>query len=173
MKIVAWNCNMGFHKKYEPLLALKPDVAIIPECANMELLKKSSPDFKPTSSIWIGDNQPKGLAVFTFGQFSALLSDCYQDHLCPFLEPRFLPRLEHIGNPALVRFIFNLDSLSTPIHLPPTLSRNFVKAECADVARDFDGRMVMPSTIGLPFGDRDDAKLLPEASCRWAKYNAV
>jgi hypothetical protein len=46
MKIVAWNCNMGFHKKYESLLALKPDVAIIPECANTDLIKKSATDFQ-------------------------------------------------------------------------------------------------------------------------------
>jgi hypothetical protein len=74
MKIVAWNCNMGFHKKYESLLALKPDVAIIPECANTDLIKKSATDFKPTSAIWIGDNPRKGLGVFTFGQFSAGIS---------------------------------------------------------------------------------------------------
>jgi hypothetical protein len=53
MKIVAWNYNMEFHNKYESLLALGPDIAIVPECANIELLKNSSPDFKPTSTIWI------------------------------------------------------------------------------------------------------------------------
>jgi hypothetical protein len=87
MKIVAWNCNMGFHKKYETLLALDPDVAIIPECANIDFLKQSATDFKSTSAIWIGDNPRKGLGVFAFGQFSAALADCYKDQLCPFIAP--------------------------------------------------------------------------------------
>jgi exodeoxyribonuclease-3 len=87
MRIVIWNCNMGFHNKYEALLALKPDVAIIPECANIDLIEKSAPEFRPTSAIWIGDNPRKGLAVFTFGQFSATLADCYEDQLCPFIAP--------------------------------------------------------------------------------------
>jgi hypothetical protein len=78
---------MGFHKKYESLLALKPDIAIIPECANTDLNKRSCPEFKPTSAKWIGDNPRKGLAVFTFGRFSAELADCYRDHLCPFIAP--------------------------------------------------------------------------------------
>jgi hypothetical protein len=29
MRIVAWNCNMALHNKYERLLALRPDIAVI------------------------------------------------------------------------------------------------------------------------------------------------
>jgi hypothetical protein len=32
MRIVVWNCNMSFHRKYEHLFALNPDIAIIPVC---------------------------------------------------------------------------------------------------------------------------------------------
>ena len=28
LRIVIWNCNMALHKKVEPLMALKPDMAI-------------------------------------------------------------------------------------------------------------------------------------------------
>ena len=87
MRIVVWNCNMGFHKKYEYLLALRPDIAIIPECANIKPLTKNAPKFKSTSAIWVGDSPRKGLAVFTFGQFSAILSPFYQDDFCPFIAP--------------------------------------------------------------------------------------
>jgi len=33
MRIVVWNCRMGFDKKRDVLYALKPDVAVIPECS--------------------------------------------------------------------------------------------------------------------------------------------
>ena len=29
MRLVAWNCNMALHRKFDALLALRPDVAII------------------------------------------------------------------------------------------------------------------------------------------------
>jgi hypothetical protein len=87
MRIVVWNCNMGFHGKYEHLFSLNPDIAIIPECANIERLTKQASAFKPSSAIWIGDNPKKGLGAFTFGQFRAVLSTDYVDGLCPFIAP--------------------------------------------------------------------------------------
>jgi hypothetical protein len=48
MRVVAWNCNTAFHRKYRNLLELKPDIAVIPECANVELLSRKAPDFQPT-----------------------------------------------------------------------------------------------------------------------------
>jgi hypothetical protein len=64
------------------------------------------------------------------------------------------------------------NALVPPMHPAATLSRNFVEPQCADVGRHFDGGVVMPSTIGPPFGDRDDAKLLAaESSC--AKEGAI
>jgi exodeoxyribonuclease-3 len=69
MKIVVWNCNMALDRKYEFMSALQPDIAVIPECANSELLVKRAPKFNPSSSVWIGDNRHKGLGVFTFGSF--------------------------------------------------------------------------------------------------------
>jgi hypothetical protein len=78
---------MGFHGKYEHLFSLNPDIAIIPECANIERLTKQASAFKPSSAIWIGDNPKKGLGAFTFGQFRAVLSTDYVDGLCPFIAP--------------------------------------------------------------------------------------
>jgi endonuclease/exonuclease/phosphatase family protein len=78
---------MGFQRKYEHLLALRPDIAIIPECANLERLSENAPTFKPSSSIWIGENPRKGLGVFTFGAFGGFLSHCYEDGPYPFIAP--------------------------------------------------------------------------------------
>jgi hypothetical protein len=38
MRIAIWNCNMAFHQKYQHLLSLNRDIAVIPECANVETL---------------------------------------------------------------------------------------------------------------------------------------
>jgi exodeoxyribonuclease-3 len=86
MRIVAWNCNMALHRKYEHLLSLQPDIAVISECANAELIAQKITSFRPSSSIWIGDNRHKGLAVFTFGPFKAMLSPIYQEHF-PYIAP--------------------------------------------------------------------------------------
>jgi exodeoxyribonuclease-3 len=77
---------MALHRKYEHLLALRPDVAIISECGNPEVLAKKALNFKPSSSVWIGENPNKGLATFTFGAFRGTLSTSYQDDI-PFIAP--------------------------------------------------------------------------------------
>jgi exodeoxyribonuclease-3 len=86
MRIVTWNCHMAFHRKYEKLLALQPDVAVIPECGSIDVLRRRAPNFQPTSAIWIGDNDLKGLGVFTFGSYRAERSNLYRDN-CPYIVP--------------------------------------------------------------------------------------
>jgi exodeoxyribonuclease III len=86
MRIVIWNCNMALHDKYEHLLALAPDIAVVPECANIDLVHEKAQDFAPNSSIWIGDNRHKGLGVFTFGAYRAEQSAIYQGEF-----PHILP----------------------------------------------------------------------------------
>jgi exodeoxyribonuclease-3 len=77
---------MALHRKYERLLTLRPDIAVISECASAELIAQKTASFKPSSSIWIGDNCNKGLGVFTFGPFKAMLSPIYQKHF-PYIAP--------------------------------------------------------------------------------------
>ncbi len=33
MRIVSWNCNMGFEKKREALLSFQPDIVVLQECS--------------------------------------------------------------------------------------------------------------------------------------------
>ena len=33
MRLVAWNCNMALQRKFDAVLSLRPDVAVIAECA--------------------------------------------------------------------------------------------------------------------------------------------
>jgi hypothetical protein len=72
MRLVVWNCCMGLHAKFEALLALRPDIAIVAECAGPEvrrLAKVYSTTPTVSGRAWVGENQHKGLAVLTFGQF--------------------------------------------------------------------------------------------------------
>jgi exodeoxyribonuclease III len=70
MRIVVWNCNMALHRKMDRLLAMKPDVAIVPECARPELLKQKAGLFVPEDFRWMSvGNEQKGLGVLAFGSY--------------------------------------------------------------------------------------------------------
>lgn len=75
MKIITWNCNMAFRKKVDLLLQYQPDLLIIPECEHSD--KIIFPQ-SPTSAVWYGDNQHKGLGVFSFGNYKLELLDCHE-----------------------------------------------------------------------------------------------
>ncbi|MEM7041669.1 MAG: hypothetical protein AAF543_02545 [Pseudomonadota bacterium] len=82
MRLVAWNCNMALHRKYEALLSLRPDVAVISECATPERLRRlSKEDWIEADPVWIGRHDAKGLAVFTFNGYQARLSRDYWSNL--------------------------------------------------------------------------------------------
>lgn len=71
MRLVAWNCNMALHRKFDALLRLNPDVAVISECAQPEQLRARGLDLDGVSGpVWIGENRHKGLAVFGFNGYS-------------------------------------------------------------------------------------------------------
>jgi exodeoxyribonuclease III len=100
MRIVIWNCNMALHTKYEHLLALAPDIAVIPECANINVMREKAPNFLPASSIWIGDSRQKGLGVFTFGTYRAEQSNIVS---LSCGGPRWLRRFEAARGNCLIK----------------------------------------------------------------------
>jgi exodeoxyribonuclease-3 len=75
---------MALHRKLDALLRLRPDVAIVCECAEPQRLERSSA-FDGGDLVWIGDNRNKGLAVLTFNGYTARLA-----------HP-FYPTLRHIA----------------------------------------------------------------------------
>src|SRR5690349_19493297 len=82
MRIVAWNCNMALDRKAEGLLALRPDIAVICECAEPARLRaRGKTAWIESEPVWIGCNPHKGLAVFAFNGYSAHLSGLYQPSL--------------------------------------------------------------------------------------------
>lgn len=69
MRLVTWNCNMALPRKWSALRALKPDVAVVQECASPERLGSRITDPGPDRCLWTGDNPNKGLAIFAFGDW--------------------------------------------------------------------------------------------------------
>lgn len=58
---------MALYRKFDRLLALRPDVAVIQECASPA--RDTARGWQPpcTDRDWVGFNADKGLGVFTFG----------------------------------------------------------------------------------------------------------
>jgi exonuclease III len=64
MKILTWNCNGAFRKKFEFLKEFDADILIVQECENPETTK--DPKYKDWAKnyIWTGENNNKGLGIF-------------------------------------------------------------------------------------------------------------
>ncbi|MFC0772855.1 endonuclease/exonuclease/phosphatase family protein [Terrimonas alba] len=69
MKLITWNCNMAFRKKAGLLLSLNPDIVIVPECEHPDKLKFSAGIRQPSDMLWFGNNQNKGLGIFSYSDF--------------------------------------------------------------------------------------------------------
>ncbi len=71
---------MALDRKVDALLALKPDIAIVCECAEPERLR-SKASWMQGAPVWIGRNPHKGLAVFAFNGYAVRLADSYYSSL--------------------------------------------------------------------------------------------
>lgn len=83
---------MALDRKVERLLALKPDIAVICECAAPDRLRQAA-GWIEQAPVWIGDNPNKGLAVFTFNGYAARLAEPY-DRALRYIAP------VHISGPT-------------------------------------------------------------------------
>jgi len=73
---------MALDRKVEGLLALRPDIAVVSECAEPERLRlRSQGTWIESDPVWIGRNPHKGLAVFAFNGYKARLADGYYPSL--------------------------------------------------------------------------------------------
>lgn len=77
LKIISWNCNMAFRKKYEKVLALQPDLLVLQECENEAKLERLAGDLGYNELIWYGDNPHKGVAVMSFNEAHVKRSDLH------------------------------------------------------------------------------------------------
>ena len=83
MKILTWNCNGAFRRKFENILDFNADLSIIQECENpAEIQHKQYQDWAE-NYLWIGDDRNKGLAVFAKPEIKLEKlnwSNQYKDH---------------------------------------------------------------------------------------------
>ena len=72
MRLVAWNCNMALHRKLDALRRLRPDVAVVSECAKPQVVaERAGVENLGADSVWIGRNQHKGLADGNGAEFES------------------------------------------------------------------------------------------------------
>lgn len=77
---------MALRLKFDRLRSLRPDVAVVQECADPGAGKGWRPDC--TSYDWIGFNPAKGLGIFTFGDLALTRHPDYSDAYALYLPVR-------------------------------------------------------------------------------------
>ena len=68
---------MAFRKKAGIILKHKPDILIIQECEQPDKIKFGDTIPSPDSSLWFGNNQHKGLGIFSYNGFRLKLRRTY------------------------------------------------------------------------------------------------
>ena len=66
---------MALDRKARGLLALKPDIAVISECAEPARLRARGAGWMESDPVWVGRNPHKGLAVFGFNGHAVRLAE--------------------------------------------------------------------------------------------------
>lgn len=93
MKIVAWNCRMALHSKFDDLRSREPDIAVVSEAASpgSNGLEAAYGHSSVTSFAWCGlDPSKKGLAVLGFNGYR--LEDTLEELLPPHYVVPFCVR---------------------------------------------------------------------------------
>ena len=79
MKIITWNCNMAYRKKAAIILQHQPDIVVVQECEHPDKLLFSAETKKPTGLLWFGNNNNKGLGIFSYSEFKLKLHPSYNE----------------------------------------------------------------------------------------------
>jgi exodeoxyribonuclease III len=72
---------MAFRKKASVLSAFSPDLLVIPECECPDKLLFDLYTPKPKQTLWFGENQNKGLGIFSYSDYKFKLLDLYDPNL--------------------------------------------------------------------------------------------
>ncbi len=77
MKVITWNCNMAFRKKWKAILDLQPDILVLQECEKESKYRPEEIVPGYNQFIWIGDNPNKGVGILSFNDYHIQISKNY------------------------------------------------------------------------------------------------
>lgn len=163
LRIVTWNCATALHEKYEHLLALEPDIAVVPECAEPDALRRLAPDFTFSDCEWGGTNPGKGLGVFAFGDLRLRLHQSWERHFHLFLPVEVRSAALAVNLLAVWAFNDRVPSEVTPnpqtTEAAVTHYAPFLRAAPAVVAGDFNASVRWDGASGCASFAALDARL--------------
>ena len=90
MKILTWNCNGAFRKKFKDITSLDADIYVIQECEDPQRSNDNEYKNWAVNYLWIGDNKNKGIGVFArknIGLEKLNWSENYKDHKVKYFLP--------------------------------------------------------------------------------------
>lgn len=90
LRIVTWNCNGAFRKKFEKISELNADIYVIQECEDPSQINHKDYQNWSINHLWIGDNKNKGIGIFARqGIVLEFLdwSNKYKDHFVKYFLP--------------------------------------------------------------------------------------
>lgn len=81
MTIITWNCNMAFRNKAAHILRYQPDVLVIQECEHPAKINFEQHIQQPSSVLWVGSNENKGLGIYAYNGLRLTLHRSYDPGL--------------------------------------------------------------------------------------------
>lgn len=92
MRIVSWNCNGAFRRKFERIGTLNADVYVIQECENPAT---SSAEYRDWAEqyVWAGKSDSKGVGIFVKNGLSVQALDWPSYGLEQFMPVRIADRI--------------------------------------------------------------------------------
>lgn len=84
MKLVTWNCNGAFRKKFHELVQLQADIYVVQECENPE---QTNGEYRAWAKnyLWTGEGHCRGLGIFASSSIEIRRLDWLDNGLQLFL----------------------------------------------------------------------------------------
>lgn len=79
MKIISWNCNGAFRKKFQLIDELNADIIVVQECENPEIIADKTFKSWANNYLWTSDNKNKGLCIFCKNQMKIIDNEWKND----------------------------------------------------------------------------------------------
>lgn len=90
MRIITWNCNGAFRKKFEHITTTEADIYIIQECEDPSSSNDAHYKAWASNYIWMGDTKNKGIGIFARHDLKLTRLDWsnnYNDHTVKHFLP--------------------------------------------------------------------------------------